>query len=181
MNIVGFVIAAIGLLLLASLPKTDRRFKTGYKDNQVPNPKVVLFGLAALALGGGLVWLNSRLSNDEKKAAAPAAEPQHDPVTALQRCIVEANTCSETAPMFRCFERQDVQAEATQTCDLWIEGTKVTVGNLDVCRGMRYPIACCDSYNRALMTNCDAFARREESRLQSEGKKKRRKHRAMGE
>ena len=51
--IIGLI---IGFLLMGSGPKKDKRFKSGYKNNEVPNGTAVLVGLL-LALGCGLsLW-----------------------------------------------------------------------------------------------------------------------------
>src|SRR5215471_15188872 len=147
----GYILIGLGVLAFAALPKVDRRYRTGYKNNQVPDGRVILFGIGSLALGGGLVWVDSSInsSRNEILSAQQDNSQKPEPVNALQRCLVEANNCSETSALARCFERADVQAEATQTCQIDVVGATAKIGTPDVCRGMRRPLACCGAYNLA--------------------------------
>lgn len=56
-----------GLLLLGGVglmqgPKEDRRFRTGYKDNQLPNPRQQAVGIGVAVVGGVLLWLAYQIS-----------------------------------------------------------------------------------------------------------------------
>jgi hypothetical protein len=58
MSAFGWILILIGAVLGLALPKTDRRFKTGFKNNQVPNDRHVLAMLGFLGVGALCVWFS---------------------------------------------------------------------------------------------------------------------------
>lgn len=56
-GVLWVLICLIGAAMAASGPRQDRRFKTGYKNNQVPNWKLKAFGVLVVVVGLAVKFL----------------------------------------------------------------------------------------------------------------------------
>ena len=155
----------IGLLLAAALPRSDRRFRTGYKNNAVPSNGLLLACFGFLAAGALCLWMGSSGNGSsshedartafERPPATPAAQISvPDPTTALQQCIAAAGACnSPENPALRCVKQLTNRHDLPAICSVVVKGGPGS----DVCEGMLHPFDCCDALNSNLRDFCHSL------------------------
>ena len=57
MSALGWILLLVGIVFGLTLPKRDRRFKSGFKDNRVPSGRHMLATFGCLIVGILLLWM----------------------------------------------------------------------------------------------------------------------------